>query len=580
VRPVGRLTLSIISAVCKATVVSAQLRSTMATGFSAPTVGEARATGIKNSGISEYGADVIQPVTSITGAQFTPGKQIEFRVRSSASRWLNWRETKLMVRYKVAFGNETADGAAGNNPPCDRTQLPPNVYMQACANSQLFEAVRLVQNGQTIENQSAYPTCAAANLYTKYSSEGDSSGSNALLTRRKDMRGLVDDDGSFGDGVVPLSELVNPKQAILAMAHDNTVPGGSPFEVAEPLWLASTQHGHYAAANDFQLFLTINQHWLDDLFHSKKLTTAKTKTLVATTTGSETTTLAPAQALTPIDHPAYEHVVQGIPTTNDYAAKTVYVEIESVELLANFVSAAAGPITPPSQSLKFTEMQVTTRKLTSSVVRESIVVPPSVRTLLVAMRQNVHSILADSEEFSKAGAAIDELGLTLASGAGDSTTIPQPFTSLVAQCGGRVVPTQMYSDLDVLHGKMARPYNDALSVVGKPSGLRGVSWDYEHYCGRRSATGQKYPTDCTGTIGSVAAADRVFGDSGPVYMLRLLMPSSSLSNMVEIRGTLAANPAPTAEQHLVVIALHDELLNTTYAPPAELPVKTEKVPII
>ena len=579
-RPVGRLTLSIISAVCKATVVSAQLRSTMATGFSAPTVGEARATGIKNSGISEYGADVIQPVTSITGAQFSPGKQIEFRVRSSASRWLNWRETKLMVRYKVAFGNETADGAAGNNPPCDRTQLPPNVYMQACANSQLFEAVRLVQNGQTIENQSAYPTCAAANLYTKYSSEGDSSGSNALLTRRKDMRGLVDDDGSFGDGVVPLSELVNPKQAILAMAHDNTVPGGSPFEVAEPLWLASTQHGHYAAANDFQLFLTINQHWLDDLFHSKKLTTAKTKTLVATTTGSETTTLAPAEALTPVDHPAYEHVVQGIPTTNDYAAKTVYVEIESVELLANFVSAAAGPITPPSQSLKFTEMQVTTRKLTSSVVRESIVVPPSVRTLLVACRQNVHSILADSEEFSKAGAAIDELGLTLASGAGDSTTIPQPFTSLVAQCGGRVVPTQMYSDLDVLHGKMARPYNDALSVVGKPSGLRGVSWDYEHYCGRRSATGQKYSTDCTGTIGSVAAADRVFGDSGPVYMLRLLMPSSSLSNMVEIRGTLAANPAPTAEQHLVVIALHDELLNTTYAPPAELPVKTEKVPII
>jgi len=552
----------------------------MATGFSAPTVGEARATGIKNSGISEYGADVIQPVTSITGAQFTPGKQIEFRVRSSASRWLNWRETKLMVRYKVAFGNETADGAAGNNPPCDRTQLPPNVYMQACANSQLFEAVRLVQNGQTIENQSAYPTCAAANLYTKYSSEGDSSGSNALLTRRKDMRGLVDDDGTYGDGVVPLSELVNPKQAILAMAHDNTVAGGSPFEVAEPLWLASTQHGHYAAANDFQLFLTINQHWLDDLFHSKKLTTAMTKTLVATTTGSETTTLAPAQALTPIDHPAYEHVVQGIPTTNDYAAKTVYVEIESVELLANFVSAAAGPITPPSQSLKFTEMQVTTRKLTSSVVRESIVVPPSVRTLLVAMRQNVHSILADSEEFSKAGAGIDELGLTLASGAGDSTTIPQPFTSLVAQCGGRVVPTQMYSDLDVLHGKMARPYNDALSVVGKPSGLRGVSWDYEHYCGRRSATGQRYPTGCTGTIGSVAASKRVFGDSGPVFMLRLLMPSSSLSNMVEIRGTLAANPAPTAEQHLVVIALHDELLNTTYAPPAELPVKTEKVPII
>ena len=169
-RPVGRLILSIISAVCKATVVSAQLRSTMATGFSAPTVGEARATGIKNSGISEYGADVIQPVTSITGAQFTPGKQIEFRVRSSASRWLNWRETKLMVRYKVAFGKPTADGAAGNNPPCDRSQLPPNVYMQACANSQLFEAVRLVQNGQTIENptQRVPPQICIQSTYVRY----------------------------------------------------------------------------------------------------------------------------------------------------------------------------------------------------------------------------------------------------------------------------------------------------------------------------------------------------------------------------------------------------------------------------
>ena len=111
------------------------------------------------------------------------------------------------------------------------------------------------------------------------------------------------------------------------------------------MWLASTQHGHYAAANDFQLFLTVNQHWLDDLFHSKPLVTSRVKTVTATTTGGETTTLTPSIALSPVDHPAYTHVVQGVPTTNDYAAKTVYVEIESVELLANFVSAAAGPIT-------------------------------------------------------------------------------------------------------------------------------------------------------------------------------------------------------------------------------------------
>ena len=62
----------------------------MSSSWSAPILGEARATGLKNNGVSEYGVDVIQPVTSIVKEQFQPGKQIEFRLRSSASRWLNW----------------------------------------------------------------------------------------------------------------------------------------------------------------------------------------------------------------------------------------------------------------------------------------------------------------------------------------------------------------------------------------------------------------------------------------------------------------------------------------------------------
>ena len=564
----------------------------MSSSWSAPTLGESRATGLKNNGVSEYGVDVIQPVTSIVKEQFQSGKQIEFRLRSSASRWLNWRETKLMVRYRVAFGPRTGNA---NGPACTRSNLPPNVIMQACPNSQLFEAVRLVQNGQTVENQTSYPTCAMANLYTKYDMTGESAGSNALLTRRKDMRTPVDSAQADDLGLISTSELRNPKQTILQMCHENNKEGGSPFEIAEPLWLASTQGSseYYRAANDYQLFFTINQHWKDDLFHSKPLNVQQLFEADAPLIAAAGGAAAVSDFMSNTGFAAYEHVVQGFPSEdfsgNHFAPRTVYVEIESVELLANFVSAAAGPITPPSQSLKFTEMQITTRKLTSSVVRESIVVPPSVRTLLVAMRQNVHSILADSEEFSKAGSGADELGLTLADGAGRPTTQPQVLTSLVAHCGGRVVPTQMYADMDVLHGKMARPYADLLSTVGKSSGLRGVSFDYEHYCGRSSATGQLFPdadlaanppTGATATIGSVAVANRVFPDSGPVFAMRLLMPSSSLSNMVEIQGTLTGNPASTAEQHLVVIALHDELLNTIYAPPAELPVKTEKVPII
>ena len=82
--------------------------------------------------------------------------------------WINWRETKLQVRFKVAFGPNAGANAAA----CNRKTMPPNVMMQACPVAQLFEGVRLVQNGQTIENQTSYGTCAMANLYTKHAPEG------------------------------------------------------------------------------------------------------------------------------------------------------------------------------------------------------------------------------------------------------------------------------------------------------------------------------------------------------------------------------------------------------------------------
>ena len=37
-------------------------------------------------------------------------------------------------------------------------------------------------------------------------------------------------------------------------------------------------------------------------------------------------------------------------------------------------------------------------------------------------------------------------------------------------------------------------------------------------------------------IGSVAAADRVFGDSGPVYMMRLLTPPHATPLRVALPG--------------------------------------------
>jgi len=588
----------------------------MTTLFKAPSIGEPRATGPKNGGVSAYESDVVRPVTTIRGADFAPGKQLEFRMRSTSTRWINWRESKLMVRYKVAFGPDpivtdptalsqtngtpnTTNGAA-----CTRRTMPQNVRMTACPNSCLFrDGVRIVQNGVTVSNQPHYYEEAMASLYTKFDDAADTSGSNALTSRRKDMKSVGDAavlDGTLGGeqyaAISTLSESQNPKQSILRMSHDNNVAGGRSFEVAEPLWAACLQHGYFQGPSDFQLFMTVSQSWLDDLFHSQTMDTytndigddvhrfVREHYTAGANAGDE-----PAGAFSGLK--AYTKVKQGFPAAGQFEPGTVYVDIEDVELLVSYASPAGGTgVVPASQSLKFSELQVATRPLRSSVVAEEVVVPVGTRAVYVTSRQNVHNILADAEELSRAQGGADEVGLITeeAGGvpAGNKLTMPQPFTSLQCSIGGVHAPTQMYSDLDTTSGKMARPYADALSVVGKPNGLRGCTWPYDHYCGRTSANGLTFSNDptaitgCDGTVGSVAVTERVFPDSGAWFMLRLLTPPNSLSNVLSIRGTLAGEPPAGSKQELVVIAVNDQLLNTQYAPPAELPISTTKSPIV
>ena len=584
----------------------------MTTLFKAPTIGEPRATGPKNGGVSSYESDVVRPVTTIRGADFAPGKQLEFRMRSTGTRWINWRESKLLVRYKVAFGpdpivnddtaqsqtNGTVRAATDLGPACTRRTMPQNVRMTACPNSCLFrDGVRVVQNGVTVYNQPHYYEEAMSNLYTKFDDSADSSGSNALTTRRKDMKAVgdaaiegTDDDKIAYLGISTISELQNPKQSILRLSHSNTAAGGRPFEVAEPLWPSCFSHGYFQGPGDFQIFMTISQTWLQDPFHSSSMPSYKVEDDGALTLFDRDTYDANGDlASTFTGLKAYTKVVQGIPAAgNNFAPGTVYVEIEDVELLVNYASPAGGQgIVPASQSLKFSELQVATRPLRSSVIAEEVVVPVGTRAVYVTSRQNVHHILADAEELSRAQGGADEVGLiTQEAGgdkAGDADTMPQPITSLQCSIGGVHAPSQMYSDLDTTSGKMARPYADALSVVGKPNGLRGCTWSYEHYCGRTSANGVVYDTAANGvdgTIDATAMAERVFPDSGAWFMLRLLTPPNSLSNVLSIRGTLAGEPPSGAKQELVVIAVHDQLLNTQYAPPAELPVSTSKSPIV
>jgi hypothetical protein len=108
-------------------------------------------------------------------------------------------------------------------------------------------------------------------------------------------------------------------------------------------------------------------------------------------------------------------------------------------------------------------------------------------------------------------------------------------------------------------------YNEFLSVIGKPLGMRGNTLTYADYVGSHSCNGPSGPGK---------------GDHGPVIALRLLMPDSSLSNNLQIRGTLnsvssdTSGPNDAGGQEMVVIVVADSLLDVQYAPPTEIPVST------
>eukprot|EP01046_Picozoa_sp_COSAG06_P020383 COSAG06_NODE_1488_length_9290_cov_4.140899_11_plen_551_part_00 len=549
----------------------------MTTLFRAPQIGEPRATGVKNGGVTSYDTRIIQPVSRITGNAFEAGKQLSFRWRSSSSAFHNPRETKLAVRYKLRFGPEVdaAGVAAGQQDGLDGDELPPNVRFTACPNSCLFaDGAQYQVNSTMIENQPAYYDAAMVNLYTKFDEASDTSGSNGLVSRRKDLHHYSYNDRALAAGVVregfqELSEMHNAKQDVIRQGFPADASTSGEIELLEPVWLSSWQHGYFVAGADHELTFTIGQNFAQDLFYSaetdfKELEKAAGPPAVYTPTVE---TFA-----------AYENVVCGeLPADGTLSAKTVYVEITSVELHCAF--AGTVPSIPPSVSLKYSELQITNRPIRQETIEESIVVPPSTRAIYICSRQNVHDIRADREELTLAGAGIDEVGL-IAGAAGNTATLPHIFKSLNLELGGQVVPGNGgYTNMDVTQLRSGRPFTDALSVVGKPSAMRGTTWDFLDWSGKKSVNGRTFPAAATGTLGAYPMANQVFGDQGPMYMMRMILPPNSLSNVLTLRATMSGQPQDGAKQLLTIICVHDQLWNMQYAPPAELPISTTKAPI-
>ena len=246
--------------------------------------------------------------------------------------------------------------------------------------------------------------------------------------------------------------------------------------------------------------------------------------------------------------------------------------------------AGTVPSIPPSVALKYSELMITNRELTQQQNELSLVVPPSTRAIYAFSRQLIHDVRADAEELGLAGAGIDEVGI-VAGTPGNTNTMPATITSLMFELGGQVQPSSGgYTNMDVTQFRAGRAFTDALSVVGKPSAMRGTTWDFIDWCGKKSVNGRSYPVAATGRRGTgnqraQTVGKQLFGYQGPGYFVRMILPPNSLSNVLSARCNLDADPGPGAKQQLTIVAVHDSLWTMQYAPPAELPIETKVSPI-
>jgi hypothetical protein len=560
----------------------------MTTLFRAPRITSPRSTGIKNGGVTSYDTRIVKPVSRIVGDAVTPGQQVEFRWRSSSSAFHNPRETKLAVKYKVKLGPLTnqadfegldAPTAGATNNALKGKYLPSNVRFTACPNTALFgDGCQYQVNSTMVENQPNYYDACKVKLYTKYDDNADTSGSCGLITRRKDLHAPTKNDGNYPfpkpadtdpsdpmrQDVAELAELYNPKQELLRQSFGLEKQESGEIEIFDNIWLSSFEHGYFVAGADHTLSLTVSQHFAD-MFHSQKTSFEYTDE---------------DGAIASHYNQPYTKVVMGeLPANSATEAGTIYVEVLDISL--HVAMAGTVPSIPPSVALKYSELMISNRELTQEQNEISLVVPPSTRALYCFSRQQIHDVRADAEEMGLAGAGIDEVGL-VAGTAGNTATMPSTISSLIFELGGQVQPSSGgYTNMDVTQFRAGRAFTDALSVVGKPSAMRGTTWDFIDWCGKKSANGRSFPGTADGVRGAqkVAVASEVFGDQGPGYFVRMILPPNSLSNVLTVRCNLAQAPGALARQQLTIVAVHDSLWTMQYAPPAELPIETKVSPI-
>jgi len=376
----------------------------------------------------------------------------------------------------------------------------------------------------------------------------------------------------------------NPKCEILHMSLDsnNVVT----VQVSEPIMLSTWQHNFAIGPSDYGLFLTVSPDWRKTLLfdHSGQYGCGSAGAII---NGNDSS-------------------LEGLPTGSNVNARQIYCQVKSVELHVGYVHPSE-PYIPPSQSIRYSPIQVTRRKVEGTSLAETFVVPPSTKSVMIFLEQDASHVCIDAELDSKAGAGINALGSTDTAGTGDTTadrtgtqhagtflfdsndiyksrdlstdprrvtdashsgvesTRPYALQSLQVQLGGQIQPREMLTEMDPRDGKMSRAWNLYTQFIGRSQGYRGSVMSYAEFCGTHSANYASGP-GC--------------GDRGSFFLFDMQQPPGSLATDLQVRGTFRGNIQTEAKQRIVVVAISDSIMNIGWQAPSETPVMTQVAPIV
>ena len=482
--------------------------------------------------VSHFEHRKLAPVTKLQTVDGTwvGGAELHFNFKSSSSRWISWKDTKLMIEMQVLPHGAAVNavGAAGT------PTISPRLV--TCPVSQLFSAARVSLGDKTLETRASHYSemalFAARNNVSREAGLTAGSGSlNDFDTTMLAKDGAHHDTHAGAGGLIDIREITqrrNMKQDILQVAE------GHAFEISEGIALDCLSTDAWFPGGEWNLHLIVDTNYANKLIYTQDVASQLAFSRVNAGGGAANNlvTTVTANALATGGAPAL------------LAAAPPQIHILSAHLMCKFATPVMSPMKVPSLSLAYECATYMQRLMREQNFEVTFAVPPGVRAVAVWSSDRTHDMRVDNGRFAAAGGGKNtQIGLPAV-----ATLSHQAIQSLQCELGGIQAPTLIYNGLNFPHRKAMRVYDTALSFLNNSAATKAASIDFKEFC------------------------------EGPIFYLHLLQPSGTSPSVLTVRGNFAGLPAH--QQHLCVACIHNRLLEIDYSGDEDEPVAISVQPFV